>query len=223
MTSTSGRLQALPMLSEAELPPAVGLVLKLASESPLARAPAVSTGPAQHSAVPELVLEAMLLCKLCRLRLRGVVQPAVMRPRMLLRVQVRCVRTRVRCAAPGAAGGTLDAMRLAVLQHRDVASAVLADIDSDARAAKPLSAPDAQVCSCCGSRADTVHLFCIRQQLHAMGLPSSLFQFGLQENGSAPALDAASSADLEVLLDLLAVPELRAEVWFVTYLVWVCI
>ena len=33
-----------------------------------------------------------------------------------------------------------------------------------------------------------------------------------QDNGSAPALDAASGADLEVLLDLLAVPELRAEV-----------
>lgn len=86
------------MLSEAELPPAVGLVLKLASESPLARAPAV-----------------------------------------------RCVRGRVRSAAPGAAGGTLDAMRLAVLQHRDVASAVLADIDADAKGAKPAAAPDAQV------------------------------------------------------------------------------
>ncbi len=92
--------QALPMLSEAELPPAVGLVLKLASESPLARAPAV-----------------------------------------------RCVRGRVRSAAPGAAGGTLDAMRLAVLQHRDVAFAVLADIDADAKGAKPAAAPDAQVCS----------------------------------------------------------------------------
>lgn len=55
------------------------------------------------------------------------------------------MRSRVRSAAPGAAGGTLDAMRLAVLQHRDVASAVLVDIDSDARGAKPASAPDAQV------------------------------------------------------------------------------
>ena len=74
------------MLSEAELPPAVGLVLKLASESPAMRAPAVA-----------------------------------------------CVRARVRSAAPGVAGGTLDAMRLAVLQHQEVAAALLANIDADAR------------------------------------------------------------------------------------------
>lgn len=56
------------------------------------------------------------------------------------------MRSRVRSAAPGAAGGTLDAMRLAVLQHRDVALAVLADIDADARGAKPATSPEAQVC-----------------------------------------------------------------------------
>jgi hypothetical protein len=44
-------VQALPMLSEAELPPAVGLVLKLASESPLARAPAVGTPASSCSRV----------------------------------------------------------------------------------------------------------------------------------------------------------------------------
>ncbi len=93
-------LQALPMLSEAELPPAVGLVLKLASESPTARAPAV-----------------------------------------------HCVRARVRSAAPGVAGGTLDAMRLAVLQHKEVASALLADIDAEARNGK--AAPDSQVGRSC--------------------------------------------------------------------------
>lgn len=89
-------LQALPMLSEAELPPAVGLVLKLASESPTARVPAV-----------------------------------------------QCVRARVRSATPGVAGGTLDAMRLAVLQHREVAAAVLADIDADARGSR--ASPDGRV------------------------------------------------------------------------------
>lgn len=74
--------QALPMLSEAELPPAVGLVLKLASESPLARAPAVSTQalvmsviavvsiisnvmPEQHTDAPELLPRQVPLCKLC--------------------------------------------------------------------------------------------------------------------------------------------------------------
>lgn len=93
-------VQALPMLSEAELPPAVGLVLKLASESPTARAPAV-----------------------------------------------HCVRARVRSAAPGVAGGTLDAMRLAVLQHKEVASALLADIDAEARSGK--AAPDSQVGRSC--------------------------------------------------------------------------
>lgn len=122
----------------------------------------------------------------------------------------------MRCAAPGAAGGTLDAMRLAVLQHRDVASAVLADIDSDARAAKPLSAPDAQVCSCPASKLGSVRLSTPvlrnRQWWHCIDIPSLLVWFWTQENGSAPAPDAASSADLEVLLDLLAVPELRAEV-----------
>ncbi len=39
-------------------------------------------------------------------------------------------------------------------------------------------------------------------------------RFFVQENGPAPAPDAASNADLEVLLDLLAVPDLRAEVRF---------
>jgi hypothetical protein len=45
-----------------------------------------------------------------------------------------------------------------------------------------------------------------------MAFPSLFVRFWSQENGSAPAPDATSSADLEVLLDLLAVPELRAEV-----------
>lgn len=85
------------MLSEAELPPAVGLVLKLASESPEARGPAV-----------------------------------------------RCVRARVRSAVPSATGGTLDAMRLAAMQHREVAAAVLADIDSDAESSAT-NPPDSAV------------------------------------------------------------------------------
>lgn len=45
-----------------------------------------------------------------------------------------------------------------------------------------------------------------------MGRRSSGGSVLLQENGSVAALDAASNADLEVLLDLLAVPELRSEV-----------
>lgn len=86
--------QALPCLSESELPPAVGLVLKLASES----------GAAQGLAV-------------------------------------RVVRQRIRAAAGTASAGTLDAVRLAVLQHRGVARAMLADIEADAREALALAAP----------------------------------------------------------------------------------
>jgi hypothetical protein len=91
--------QALPMLSEAELPPAVGLVLKLASESPLARAPAVSTAPAQRSAAPELVLKAAPLCKLCQPRLGGVLQPTVIHP-LACCCLCRCGACARGCAAP---------------------------------------------------------------------------------------------------------------------------
>jgi hypothetical protein len=82
-------LQSIASLSDSELAPAVGLVLKLASESTFSRTAAV------HS-----------------------------------------VRQRVN-SRPEVAGGTLDAIRLAVTQHSEVAIAMLADIDSDLRNSKP--------------------------------------------------------------------------------------
>lgn len=84
-------MQALPALSNAELAPAVGLILKLASESQASRSQAVHT-----------------------------------------------VRRKVRQGLE-VSSGTLDAIRLAVIQHEDIASAMLADIDADCRQAKPAS------------------------------------------------------------------------------------
>lgn len=82
-------LQALPALTDSELAPAVGLILKLASESQGLRTQAVQT-----------------------------------------------VRRKVR-SCPEVSIGTLDAIRLAVNQHEDIATAMLADIDAGCRAAKP--------------------------------------------------------------------------------------
>lgn len=89
-------LQALSSLPETELPPAVGLALKLASETESSR-------------------------------------PAA----------IHAVRTRIR-AQRDTANGTLDAVRLAMSQHSEVAAAMLADIDSECRTAK--SASPMEVC-----------------------------------------------------------------------------
>ena len=51
---------------------------------------------------------------------------------------IQTVRRKVR-QGPEVSSGTLDAIRLAVIQHEDIASAMLADIDSDCRQAKPAS------------------------------------------------------------------------------------
>ncbi|KAK9829646.1 hypothetical protein WJX72_007078 [[Myrmecia] bisecta] len=93
-------LESLPALSESELPPAVGLVLKLASDSPKVRSEAVGA-----------------------------------------------VRQRVRSAhAETVTPGTLDALRLAVTQYKEVAQAMLADIDASckalAKAGRPVSTQD---------------------------------------------------------------------------------
>lgn len=84
--------QALSSLSETEMAPAVGLILKLASEAGGSREKAVRT---------------------VRSSIRGQAEPS---------------------------NGTLDAVRLAVAQHPDVAAAMLADIDADCRAVK-IAAP----------------------------------------------------------------------------------
>ena len=87
-------LQALPALSDSELAPAVGLILKLASESQGSRGQAVHV-----------------------------------------------VRQKAR-SCPEVGGGSLDAIRLAVTQHEDIASAMLADIDADCRQAKPATSTE---------------------------------------------------------------------------------
>ena len=88
---SAASLQALPALSESELPPAVGLVLKLASEAPAS---------CTHA--------------------------------------VHVVHSRIK-SRPDVSPGTLDAVRLAVSQHMDIAQAILADIDSECRSSKPAS------------------------------------------------------------------------------------
>lgn len=90
-------VEALPYLSDTELPPAVGLVLKLSSSSSSCRAAAV-----------------------------------------------KAVRQRVRQApaGEGVSQGTVDALRLAVMQHHAVASAMLHEMDAECRSAKsPAAAP----------------------------------------------------------------------------------
>ena len=55
---------------------------------------------------------------------------------------VHTVRQKAR-ACPEVLGGTLDAIRLAVTQHEDIATAMLADIDADCRHAKPATSMEA--------------------------------------------------------------------------------
>jgi hypothetical protein len=131
-------LEALPALSDAELPPAVGLVLKLAAGGGAACAPAA-----------------------------------------------RAVRARLR-GSGGAGGappppGALDALRLAVAQHADVAAALLADVATEARGAR-----------------------------RGSGSGSGAAAGGAGEGAPAPPPRLAA-ADVAVLLDCLAAPALRPE------------
>jgi hypothetical protein len=126
----SSLLQALPSLSEAELPPAVGLVLKLASGSKAVRSAAVAA-----------------------------------------------VRERVRGGGDGGAGpppGALDALRLALVQHSEVAATILEAIAAECRAARAAAA---------APPADG--------------------------GGAAPPAPPLCRADLEVVLDCLALPALQ--------------
>lgn len=82
-------LDALPLLSEAELPPAVGLVLKLGSQLAAHRVTAV-----------------------------------------------KMVRERVALSGALVSTSTMDALRLAVQQHKHIAAAMLADIEEEVKVYK---------------------------------------------------------------------------------------
>lgn len=58
---------------------------------------------------------------------------------------VHTVRQKAR-SCPEVSGGTLDAIRLAVTQHEDIATAMLADIDTDCRQAKPATTMEVKHC-----------------------------------------------------------------------------